>query len=77
MWLMLLDWMERQGHTLSHLRVVYSAGTAAPPSLFEKFAAMGVELCQLWGMTEALGLTTPSLHPGALDLPRSNSSPSA
>jgi len=69
MWLTLLDWMERQGRTLSHLRVVYSAGTAAPPSLFEKFAAMGVELCQLWGMTEALGLTTPSLHPGALDLP--------
>jgi acyl-CoA synthetase (AMP-forming)/AMP-acid ligase II len=69
MWLMLLDWMERQGRTLSHLRVVYSAGTAAPPSLFEKFSAMGVELCQLWGMTEALGLTTPSLHPGTLDLP--------
>ena len=69
MWLTLLDWMERQGRTLSHLRAVYSAGTAAPPSLFEKFAAMGVELCQLWGMTEALGLTTPSLHPGTLDLP--------
>ena len=69
MWLMLLDWMEREGRTLSHLRVVYSAGTAAPRSLFEKFAAMGVELCQLWGMTEALGLTTPSLRPGALASP--------
>lgn len=69
MWLMLLDWMEREGRTLPHLRTIYSAGTAAPPSLIEKVTAMGVEFSQLWGMTEALGLTSPSLHPGALDLP--------
>src|SRR5712691_10589055 len=69
MWLTLTDWMERQGRTLPHLRVVYSAGSAAPQSLFDKFAAWGIELCQLWGMTEALGLTSPSLHPGSLDLP--------
>ncbi|PYN03327.1 MAG: long-chain fatty acid--CoA ligase [Candidatus Rokuibacteriota bacterium] len=69
MWLTLLDWMEREGRTLSHLRVVFSAGTAAPRSLFDKFAARGIELNQLWGMTEALGLTTPSLRPGTLDLP--------
>jgi 3-(methylthio)propionyl---CoA ligase len=69
MWLTLLDWMERQGRTLPQLRVVYTAGTAAPRSLFDKFAAMGVELSQLWGMTEALGLTTPSLRPGALASP--------
>jgi fatty-acyl-CoA synthase len=69
MWLTLTDWMERQGRRLPHLRAVYSAGSAAPPRLFEKFAAWGVELNQLWGMTEALGLTSPSLHPGCLDLP--------
>ena len=69
MWLMLTDWMTREGRTLPHLRTVYSAGTAAPRSLLETFAAWGIEVNQLWGMTEALGLTSPSLHPGALDLP--------
>jgi fatty-acyl-CoA synthase len=69
MWLLLTDWMEREGRKLPHLRTVYSAGAAAPRSLFEKFAAWGVEMNQLWGMTEALGLTTPSLRPGALGLP--------
>ncbi|HTY80739.1 MAG TPA: long-chain fatty acid--CoA ligase [Candidatus Bathyarchaeia archaeon] len=69
MWLMLSDWMEREGRKLPHLRAVYSAGTAAPQSLIEKFAAWGIEMSQLWGMTEALGLTTPSLHPGTLNLP--------
>src|SRR5438067_2239365 len=63
MWLMLADWMEREGRTLSHLRTAFSAGTAAPRSLFDKFAALGIELNQLWGMTEPLGLTTPSGHP--------------
>jgi len=69
MWLTLIDWMERQGRTLPDLRAVYSAGSAAPRSLFDKFAARGVELNQLWGMTEALGLTSPSLRPGSLALP--------
>ena len=69
MWLTLTDYMEREGRALPHLRAVYSAGTAAPPSLLEKFAAWGVEISQLWGMTEALGITTPSLKPGSLDLP--------
>ena len=68
MWLVLNDWMEREGRTLPHLRAIYSAGTAAPRSLVEKFTARGVEMSQLWGMTEALGLTTPSLKPGTLDL---------
>jgi fatty-acyl-CoA synthase len=69
MWLTLIDWMERNGRTPSHLRAVYSAGTAAPRTLFDKFAAWGIELNQLWGMTEALGLTSPSLRPGTLALP--------
>jgi 3-(methylthio)propionyl---CoA ligase len=69
MWLMLTDWMERAGRRLPDLRTIFSAGTAAPRSLFEKFAAWGIELNQLWGMTEALGLTTASMRPGALELP--------
>jgi fatty-acyl-CoA synthase len=69
MWITLTDWMAREGRTLSHLRAVYSAGTAAPESLLDRFAAWGIELNQLWGMTEALGLTSPSLHPGCRDLP--------
>jgi fatty-acyl-CoA synthase len=68
MWLTLLDWMTREGRTLPHLRAVYSAGSAAPKHLFDTFAEWGVELNQLWGMTEALGLTSPSLRPGALEL---------
>ena len=68
MWLMLTDYMEREGKTLPHLRTVYSAGTAAPRSLVEKFASWGIEVNQLWGMTEALGLTSPSLRPGSVDL---------
>jgi len=69
MWLVLTDWMEREGRKLPHLRAIYSAGTAAPQSLIEKVASWGIEMSQLWGMTEALGLTTPSLRPGALNLP--------
>ena len=69
MWLTLTDWMERHGRRLPHLRSVYSAGSAAPRSLFDTFAAWGVELNQLWGMTEALGITSPSLRPGALAQP--------
>jgi len=61
--------MEREGRKLPHLRAIYSAGTAAPQSLIEKVASWGIEMSQLWGMTEALGLTTPSLRPGALNLP--------
>jgi fatty-acyl-CoA synthase len=68
MWLTLLDWMKREGRTLPHLRAVYSAGSAAPRHLFDTFAEWGVELNQLWGMTEALGLTSPSLRPGTLEL---------
>jgi fatty-acyl-CoA synthase len=69
MWLMLTDWLEREGRRLPHLRAIFSAGTAAPRSLLDKLTAWGIELNQLWGMTEALGLTTPSLRPGTLDLP--------
>src|SRR5207244_5196260 len=69
MWLTLLDWMEREGKRLSHLRTIYSAGTAAPKSLFEKFDALGIGFNQLWGMTEALGITDPTMQPGALDRP--------
>ena len=68
MWLMLTDYMEREGKTLPHLRTVYSAGTAAPRSLVRKFASWDIEVNQLWGMTEALGLTSPSLRPGSVDL---------
>jgi len=69
MWLILIDWLEREGKRLSSLRTVYSAGTAAPRSLFDKFASWGVELNQLWGMTEALGVTDPTMQPGSLALP--------
>jgi fatty-acyl-CoA synthase len=68
-WLTLIDWLEREGRRLPYLRTVFSAGTAAPRIVLDKFAAFGIEVNQLWGMTEALGITSPSLHPGTLDQP--------
>ena len=69
MWLMLFDLMEREGTSLPHLRVIYSAGSAAPRSLIDRIAAKGIDFNQLWGMTEALGVTVPSMFPGSIEEP--------
>ena len=65
-WLILIDWMERHGRRLPHLRQTLSSGTAPPRSLIEKLARdYGVDYTQTWGMTEALMATSASLKPGS------------
>ena len=48
----------------SHLRLASSGGTSPPPELIEWFAKeCGVELAQVWGMTE-MGIGTFGHHIG-------------
>ncbi|WP_119422244.1 long-chain fatty acid--CoA ligase [Desertibaculum subflavum] len=70
MWLILLDWLERNGRKFSTLRYALSSGSAPPRSIIERLERdYGVELCQAWGMTEALTATKPTMRPGSAGLP--------
>jgi acyl-CoA synthetase (AMP-forming)/AMP-acid ligase II len=63
-WLILIDWMKRNGKRLSTLRLTLSSGSAPPRSLVETLERdYGIEHCQAWGMTEALMVTNASLKP--------------
>ena len=71
-WLIIVDWLERNGKTFSTLRYSLSSGSAMPRSLMDKLAREhGVEILQAWGMTEALGgssvLMAPRAAPRSLD----------
>jgi acyl-CoA synthetase (AMP-forming)/AMP-acid ligase II len=69
-WLILTDWMERNGKKFSTLRSTLSSGSAPPRALVAKLERdYGVETMQAWGMTEALMATSCSLRPGNGDLP--------
>jgi acyl-CoA synthetase (AMP-forming)/AMP-acid ligase II len=69
-WLILTDWMERNGKKFSTLRSTLSSGSAPPRALVAKLETVyGVETMQAWGMTEALMATSCSLKPGNADLP--------
>jgi 3-(methylthio)propionyl---CoA ligase len=69
-WLILTDWMERNGKKFSTLRSTLSSGSAPPRALVAKLETeYGVETMQAWGMTEALMATSCSLKPGNADLP--------
>ncbi len=68
-WLILTDWMERNGKKFSTLRATLSSGSAPPRALVAKLEReYGVETMQAWGMTEALMATCCSLKPGHRDL---------
>ncbi|HYM30522.1 MAG TPA: long-chain fatty acid--CoA ligase [Candidatus Cybelea sp.] len=70
MWLILTDWLDRQGKKFSKLRMTLSSGSAPPRALVEKLERdYGVELMQAWGMTEALGGSSATMYPGTADLP--------
>jgi fatty-acyl-CoA synthase len=70
MWLILLDWLERHGKRFSTLRYALTSGSAPPRSIIERLERdYGVELCQAWGMTEALTATKPTMRPGSANLP--------
>ncbi len=69
-WLILTEWLQRQGKTFSTLRTSLSSGSAPPRSLIETMERdHGVQLMQAWGMTEALGGSAATMKPGAADLP--------
>ncbi len=52
-WLMLLDYMQRENKTLSTVKRVMIGGAAAPRSMIEAFErGFGVNVFHAWGMTE-------------------------
>ncbi len=58
-WLMLLQYLESEGKTLSTLKRVAIGGSACPRSMIEKFERnYGVEVMHAWGMTELSPLGT-------------------
>lgn len=64
-WLILLDWMQRNGKKLPHLRQTLSSGTAPPRSMIETLGRdYGVDYTQAWGMTEALMGSSAAQQPG-------------
>ncbi|MFN5512658.1 MAG: long-chain fatty acid--CoA ligase [Burkholderiales bacterium] len=64
-WLILMDWMQRNGKALPHLRQTLSSGTAPPRSMIETLGRdYGVDYTQAWGMTEALMGSSAAQQPG-------------
>jgi fatty-acyl-CoA synthase len=51
-WLMLLQYMQKENVKLPDLKVVVCGGSAMPRSMIKAFADMGVEPRHAWGMTE-------------------------
>jgi acyl-CoA synthetase (AMP-forming)/AMP-acid ligase II len=69
-WLILTDWLDRQGKKFSSLRLTLTSGSAPPRALIEKLERdYGVETAQAWGMTEILGGSNVLLRPGSAELP--------
>ena len=65
-WLILLDWLGRNGKKFSTLRATLSSGSAPPRAMVDKLKReYGVDYIQAWGMTEALGCSMPSLRPNS------------
>ena len=69
-WLGLLQYLEKSGKELPHLRMGMSGGSALPEALIRGFAKYDVELQQGWGMTEMSPIgTVNSLPPHIRALP--------
>ncbi|ABD89816.1 fatty-acid--CoA ligase [Rhodopseudomonas palustris] len=69
-WLMLLQYMDKEKLKLPHLRVVACGGSAMPRAMIKAFSDMGIEPRHAWGMTEMSPLgTVCSLQPQFADLP--------
>ena len=69
-WLILLDYLDKTGTRLPDLRASVSSGSTPPRWMVEKLLDdYGVELINIWGMTEALGGSLGSLRPGDGGLP--------
>lgn len=57
-WLMLLQYMQKEKLTLPHLKMVVCGGSAMPRSMIKAFVDMGAEARHAWGMTEMSTLGT-------------------
>ena len=57
-WLGLLQHLETQKAALRTLKRVVIGGSAAPPAMIDKFAALGIEVIHAWGMTETSPVST-------------------
>lgn len=57
-WLMLLQYMQKEKLTLPHLKMVVCGGSAMPRSMIKAFVDMGAEARHAWGMTEMSPLGT-------------------
>jgi fatty-acyl-CoA synthase len=70
-WLMLLQYLEREGKTLSTLKRVVIGGSAAPRAMIETFQRKyGAQVVHAWGMTETSPLgTLGQLKAGMENLP--------
>ena len=67
-WLILSDWLQRNGKTFSTLRYSLSSGSAMPRALMASLERdHGVEVLQGWGMTEALGGSGVLMPPRAAE----------
>jgi fatty-acyl-CoA synthase len=62
-WLGLLQYMEKNGKTLPHLRKGLCGGSALPEALVRGFEKYGIELQQGWGMTEMSPIGTVNVLP--------------
>lgn len=62
-WLGLLQYLEKTGKELPHLKMGMSGGSALPEALIRGFAKYGVELQQGWGMTEMSPIGTVNTLP--------------
>lgn len=70
-WLGLLQYMEKTGKTLPHLRKGLCGGSALPEALIRGFEKHGIELQQGWGMTEMSPIGTVNvLPPSIMSLPQ-------
>ncbi|MGH8714561.1 MAG: 3-(methylthio)propionyl-CoA ligase [Casimicrobiaceae bacterium] len=57
-WLGLLQFLEAQKVAPSTLKRVVIGGSACPPAMIDKFAALGIEVIHAWGMTETSPVST-------------------
>lgn len=65
-WTMYLQWLEANGRTVKNLRKIIIGGSAMPRWMAETFERSGVEMLQIWGMTETTPLGTASTPTPAL-----------
>lgn len=62
-WLGLLNYLEKTGKELPHLKKGMCGGSALPEALIRGYARRGVELQQGWGMTEMSPIGTVNVLP--------------